>query len=472
MTVSPIKFGTDGWRAIIGREYTEANVARVASATADWVRSENPQEPKIVIGYDTRFGGELFAKVASIILAKKGLKVLFGKGVTPTPAVSLAAKKYNAEGVVITASHNPPDYNGFKLKARFGGPATPVQVKEVEKQIPDYVEVPPQHQFDELIEAGTISMIDFTNEYLSEIEKSISLDAIKNWGGRIAHDAMFGATSGLLKRLLGDQVTELHVELNPGFNGRAPEPIDKNLPEMPNLIREEKCALGIANDGDGDRIGMFDEQGNFVDSHKLLSLLFKYLSQEKGENGMMVKTFSTTDMLDKQAQKYGYPIKTTPIGFKYIVEEILENDVLVCGEESGGIAVKGHIPERDGLYTGLLIAEMLAAKKATLSDLVNELQIEFGEHHYYRDDLHTSNEKKDAFVTSCKNSELKEIAGYRVMKHEFTDGIKHRLEDGSWLLVRPSGTEPVLRIYSEASNQERAKENVEWVSSFIDTSFN
>jgi phosphomannomutase len=269
---------------------------------------------------------------------------------------------------------------------------------------------------------------------------------------------MYGAGKGLVKALLGDdQVVELHADFNPGFHGQAPEPIEKNLGELSQLIRDEGCDVGLANDGDADRIGMYDENGDFVDSHRILSLLSKYLSQDKGMTGSIVKTFSTTNMLNKQAEKYGLPIKTTPIGFKYVAEKIIDGDVLVGGEESGGLAVKGHIPERDGIFIGLTIVEMMVRSGKKLSELVQELFDEFGPHAFYRNDMHTSDQRKKKMMALCEDKQLTELAGQKVKDWEFIDGVKHIMEDGSWLLVRPSGTEPVLRIYSESTSPDTAK---------------
>jgi phosphomannomutase len=279
---------------------------------------------------------------------------------------------------------------------------------------------------------------------------------------------MYGSGMGAIKKLLGDQVYELHAEVNPSFGGTAPEPIEKNLKEFSAFITENDCQIGIANDGDADRVGLFDENGVFVDSHRILSLLVKYLSQEKGLSGKIVKTFSTTNMLNKQSEKYGLPIETTPIGFKYIAEKIVNEDVLAGGEESGGLSVKGHIPERDGLYIGLVVAEMLVKTGKKLSELVQELFDEFGDHAYYRNDLHTEERKKLAMIEHCKSEKLTSINGIEVTEREFTDGIKHHLIDGSWLLVRPSGTEPVLRIYAEAETAEQAKALVDDVSNKVD----
>lgn len=465
--MSTIKFGTDGWRAVIADQYTFSNVARVAAATARWIKDSGISQNGVVVGFDARFQSEAFAKLAARIMAHEGLHVRFSDNICPTPAVSLGAQQFDAVGVVITASHNPPEYNGFKIKAPFGGSASPAQITEVEARIPESYDTSGLPGFGALTESGSIELLDLNTRYLDIIRERIDLDVIRAHGGKIAHDAMYGSGAGLIGELLGELAVELNCEHNPGFNGVPPEPIEKNLTELPQVIVNEGCMLGIANDGDADRVAMFDEQGNYVDSHQILSLLAKYMADTKGMKGELVKTVSTTDMLRKQAEKYGLPIITTPIGFKYITEKILEGDVLVCGEESGGIAVKGHLAERDGIYIGLLIAEMCARRGKSLSALVQELFDEFGEHHCRRNDLHTTEERKNRMIDLCKQEKLTEISGQKVVKVEQIDGIKHWLADGTWLLVRASGTEPVLRIYSEATTGARAQQLVDDVSAIV-----
>jgi len=466
--MSQISFGTDGWRAIIAKDYTFENLSVVSQATARWILDEEITTNGVVIGYDARFMGREFAEhVASVFVAMQ-VPVRISSSISPTPAVSWAALHYNAVGVVITASHNPPNYNGFKIKAPFGGSATPDQISGVESRLNQFdssLEVLP---FMECLKLGLIREISLTEQYLNVLRDRIDIDAIRQSGIRIGHDPMFGSGMGAIQKLLGDQVFELHGEVNPSFKGIPPEPIEKNLQEFSEFIPKNNCQIGIANDGDADRIALFDENGTFVDSHRILSLLVKYLHQEKGHSGTIVKTFSTTDMLNKQAEKYGLPIEVTPIGFKYIAELIVNGDVIAGGEESGGLSVKGHLPERDGLYIGLLMTEMMVKSGKKLSELVQELFDEFGDHAYYRNDLHTEERKKLAMIEYCESGKLSSIDGIEVINREFTDGIKHHLSDGSWLLVRPSGTEPVLRIYAEAETEKQAKNLVDDVSAKVD----
>lgn len=461
-----IKFGTDGWRAIIAKDYTFENVNIVSQATARWILDEKITNG-VVIGYDARFMSREFAEHSASVFSAMGIPVRISNSISPTPAVSWGALHYDAVGIVITASHNPPNYNGFKIKAPFGGSATPNQVSAVEAKLDQYsadLEIAP---YKKDLRTGKIREIPLTDEYLNVIRERIDIDSIKKSGIRIGHDPMFGSGMGVIKKLLGDQVFELHGEINPSFKGIPPEPIEKNLQEFSKFIPVNSCQIGIANDGDADRIGLFDENGSFVDSHRILSLLVKYLHEEKGLSGLIVKTFSTTDMLNKQAKAYGLPIEVTPIGFKYIAEYIVNGDVIAGGEESGGLSVKGHLPERDGIYIGLMMTEMMVKSGKKLSELVQELFDEFGDHAYYRNDLHTEESKKLAMIQHCEEKKLTEIAGLSVVDWQFTDGIKQVMEDGSWLLVRPSGTEPVLRIYAEAPTAKQAKALVDDVSARV-----
>ena len=460
--MTQIKFGTDGWRAVIAEDYTFTNVERVTRATAAWLKDTRGDAPQVALGHDARFQGRAFAERAARVLAAEGISVLFGEGLTSTPAVSWATEAYDCDaGVVITASHNPPAYNGFKIKADFGGPASPEMIAEVEERIEPPAEDASSAAlpaFDDLVADGKIELRDLTSAYLDVLRERIDVEAIKASGLIIAHDAMYGAGQGLVAALLGEgQVVELHAEFNPSFHGQAPEPIERNLGELAEVVRQEGCAAGLANDGDADRIGMFDENGDFVSSHLLLALLVKYLSQERGLDGEIIKTFSTTHMLDQMGEAYGLKVETTPIGFKYIASKMVGRDVLVGGEESGGIAAKGHIPERDGIYIGLLIVEMMVKRQKKLSELVQELMDEFGPHHTHRDDIHTSDaQKKKVLSRLGDEGGLEEIDGHAVERVDTLDGYKHVMSD-RWLLVRPSGTEPVLRVYSEADTPEAAR---------------
>ncbi|MEM6287918.1 MAG: phosphoglucomutase/phosphomannomutase family protein [Bacteroidota bacterium] len=461
--MSDIQFGTDGWRAVIADGYTYANLKTVARATAAWVKAQTDGDGSVVLGYDTRFRGAAFAEHVACVFASAGVRVRLAEGFCTTPAVSwMTNEGGHTAGIVITASHNPPEYNGFKVKAHVGGPATPAQIAEIEAEMAALKGRFTVKAYDDLTEAGLIETFDLQGAYVAMLHEAIDVDAIKEAGIKVAYDAMFGAGQGVVTELLGrPRVVELGHELNPSMNGQAPEPIERNLDGLLRAVVDTDCAVGLATDGDADRIGLVDEEGQFVDSHKILALLVKYLHTEKGLTGDVVKTFSTTDMLARMTESYGLTLHTTPIGFKYVGPMIVDGDVLVGGEESGGMAVKGHIPERDGLFIGLLVVEMMVTRERSLSGLVRELMEEFGPHYQSRQDLHTTAKRKQAVLARLGDEGLLTVNGKKVRETETLDGFKFRV-DGGWLMFRPSGTEPVLRIYSEADAPEAAEALVKW----------
>ena len=453
----PIRFGTDGWRAVIARDYTFANLRRVAAGTAAWLGNAGT----VVLGHDARFMGRQFAEYVARSFATDGMKVILAEGVTPTPAISWATKEYGAEaGIVITASHNPPEYNGYKVKADFGGPATPEMIDAIEREIPLVADSRPLPDFVSLTEAANIETADVRGGYLEALRGLIDLKALKKAGLSIGHDAMYGAGQGCLAELLGP-VREVHATFNPSFGGLIPEPIGRNLGEFSRVIVREGLDVGIANDGDADRIGVLDHTGGEVTSHFILALLLKYLHEEGGRGGAVVKTFATTHLLDLMGDAYGLPVETYPIGFKHIAPRFVDGDVLVGGEESGGIAAAGHIPERDGIYVGLLLLELMVKRGRKLTELVHELTSEFGPHAYHRSDVRTSRRKTDEIVERLRlDGGLDRLGGQPVVDMDTLDGHKHLFE-GGWLLIRPSGTEPVLRIYAEAETVAAARGLVE-----------
>lgn len=451
--MTKIKFGTDGWRAIIAREYTVDNVKRVAAATAEFVKQQGGNA--VVIGHDCRFAGEMFAEAATQILCDAGLKVYLAKGFVSTPMVSLGVVKMKAYmGVVITASHNPPSYNGYKLKSSYGGPTIPADIAAVEDLIKDEV---PQQDLDSLenYEAkGLLEYVNLEEMYVHACKESFDLEAINNSFVDIAYDAMYGAGQNVMRQILNG-VTELHCENNPSFNGQAPEPIHRNLGELSDFIANtDSINVGLANDGDADRIGLYDENGNFVDSHHILLLLIHYLHKYKGMDGKVVVTFSVTDKVKKLCELYGLECQVTKIGFKYIAEIMTNEKVLVGGEESGGIAAAGHIPERDGIWMGLILFEFMAKTNKTLRELIEEVYELVGPFSFNRDDLHLTNEKKLAVVDACKNGSFSHFGDYKIEKTENLDGYKFYLDENSWVMIRPSGTEPVLRVYAQAPTPE------------------
>ena len=450
--MTAIKFGTDGWRAIIAKDYTIDNLRRVTEGTAKWLKERDKKQ--VVIGYDCRFGGKMFAETATQVFGAYGIKVLLDPNFASTPMVSLGVVKTSSDmGIVITASHNPPSYNGYKLKSHYGGPTIPSEIAEVEVLVPDTptTELMP---LETMRESGLLEDIDLEEMYLDHVKANFDLDAIRNSGIKLAYDAMYGAGQRAVARLLPDAVL-LHCDFNPSFKGQAPEPIHRNLGELSQLIQSDSSiSCGLANDGDADRIGMYDENGEFVDSHQLLLLLLYYMHKHKGMTGKVVVTFSVTDKMQKMAELFGLDIQTTKIGFKYIAEIMTKESVLVGGEESGGLAVMGHIPERDGIWMGLLILEFMAKTGKRLKELIQEVYDMVGPFAFDRDDLHVTNELKMAIMENCKNNAYRTFGDYTVQHIEKIDGYKFFLSDSEWVMIRPSGTEPVLRVYAQAPNKE------------------
>lgn len=450
-----IKFGTDGWRAIIAKEYTVDNVRRIADATARWMTSNG--HTSAVVGYDCRFGGKMFSEHTACIFAAHGLKVYVSEKFVSTPMVSLAVLKQNADmGIVITASHNPPSYNGYKLKSSYGGPTIPAHIIEVESHIEDICSTETK-SFREYVDQGLIQFIDMETMYIDHVYDNFDMDILKPFGKYLAYDAMYGAGQDAMRRLFPD-ARLLHCENNPSFNGQAPEPIARNLKELSTTIaNDDSLKLGIANDGDADRIGMYDADGNFVDSHHILLLLLMYLKEHKNFDGKVVVTFSVTDKMKKLAEMYGFDFEVTKIGFKYIAEIMTKEEIIVGGEESGGLAIKGHIPERDGIWIGLTIMEFMAKTGKSFQELVEDLYSKVGAFKCDRDDLHIDNDKKWAIMDKCKNGEITKIGARDVVNTENVDGYKFYLSDGGWVMIRPSGTEPVLRVYAQGEDNDHTR---------------
>jgi phosphomannomutase len=451
--MAQIKFGTDGWRAIIAEDYTVENVLRVAEATAKWMKKNKMK--KAIIGHDCRFGGEMFAEATARMLASYNIKVQLAKGFVSTPMVSLGVVKTKSDiGVVITASHNPHTYNGFKLKSSLGGPMLPAQVQEVEDLIAKKVSKR-METFATLMEKGKIKYINLEDMYVAHAEKNFDLKLIRKSNIKLAYDAMYGAGQAALQRLVPN-ATLLHCDYNPGFHGRAPEPIHRNLQELSDLLKNSDHNIGLANDGDADRIGLYDEDGNFVDSHHILLLLLMYMYKYKGLKGKVAITFSVTEKMEDMAKQFGLETTVTKIGFKYLAEIMAREDVLVGGEESGGLAVKGHIPERDGIWIGLVVMEYMAKTGKTLKQLIQEVYDLVGSFSFERYDLHVTEEIKQKVLQSCKSGIYKNFGDYKVSKTEDIDGYKFTFGKGEWLMFRASGTEPVLRVYAQSSSSEKA----------------
>ena len=454
-----IKFGTDGWRAIIADDFTVENVARVALATSVWVK-KNFDKPSIVIGHDCRFAGELFVNTATKVFVSQGVHVKMARGFISTPMISLACVQLKCSvGVVLTASHNPPEYNGYKLKSHFGGPLSPELVQEIEDIIPDTSNLDLNTiSIQDAIKNGMIEIVDLETRYVDHVKANFDLEAIQNSELRFAYDAMYGAGQNVIRRIL-PETHLLHCEHNPSFYGQAPEPIEKNLKELEAfIINDGKIDCALATDGDADRIGLYNGKGVFIDSHHIILLLMHYLVKYKGMTGKVVTAFSTTPRVEKLAKHYNLDSEVVKIGFKYIAKMMVEQDVLIGGEESGGIAVKGHIPERDGIWMGLIVWEFMAKSGKTLDDLIDEVYSIVGGFKFERSDLHITEELKQKIIDKCKDNAYESFGTYKVEQVKTIDGFKYIFDENRWMMIRPSGTEPVLRTYAEAPTMEEVRE--------------
>jgi phosphomannomutase len=462
--MTSIKFGTDGWRAVIAADFTFANLSRVTAGVIAWMAQQprdpaetNPDKgPKVMVGYDCRFLGAEFATQVACQLAAAGLKVFLTPGFVSTPMVSLATLQRQCDlGIIITASHNPPQYSGFKLKGSYGGPAYPEMIAAIEALIPAAAPTADWPALETFLATRQVEFYDAEALYINYIREQIDLEAINRSRISTAYDAMYGAGQRVLPRLL-PQTSLLHCDYNPSFNGQAPEPIARNLAPFQALIQQQGIDWGLATDGDADRIGLFDERGQFVDSHHLLLLLLYYLHEIQGQNGTVVVTFSVTEKMKLLCQRYGLPLQITPIGFKYIGQIMGAEKVLLGGEESGGIAVWGHIPERDGIYIGLVILQLMAQSGKKLTELVQEIYDRVGSFAVERLDLHLAPADKERIIAACRSGAYQQFGAYRVESMADLDGYKYYLNDGQWVMIRPSGTEPVLRIYAESVDSASA----------------
>lgn len=464
--IQKLKFGTDGWRAIIAKDFTTENVARVAKATADWVL-QNGKYKKIVIGYDCRFGGYLFCETAINVFVESGISVVFDKHFVSTPMISLAAKKYDCDlGVIITASHNPPTYNGYKLKGNHGGPLIVKYIEEIEAIIPDSHE-PKLHTVEELVHLGKVELQDLELLYYNHVNDYFDLESIRDSEFVVGYDAMYGAGQSIFQRIL-PHADCIHCDYNPSFYGQAPEPIAKNLQPFRNYIREMKhIDFGLATDGDSDRIGVLDNKGNFIDAHHIILMLIHVLAGYKEMTGKVVIAFSVSDKVKKLCDHYGLPYEVTKIGFKYICEKMITEDVLVGGEESGGIAVKGNIPERDGIWDGLVLIEHLANSGTKLNELIAEIYEIVGPFAYNRLDLHLKEEEKQSIIQKCNDGAFTSFGDLKIIRVESIDGHKFHFENEECVMIRASGTEPVLRVYAEGSSAERVEEILQKVKSAL-----
>lgn len=451
-----ITFGTDGWRAIIAKEFTVRNVARLTEGLVGWMEQEGHPK-RMVIGYDCRFAGRLFAETVARVLLENKVDVLLSDRMVTTPMLALAARDMGtAAGVMITASHNPASYNGFKLKTSAGGPMGGEDLKTIESLVPHQNTVPfDPTSFDFKIH-GKFREVDLESPYVQAIESSFDMELLRNEAHNYAYDAMYGSGQFVMKRLFPTMMY-FRCTVDPTFQGISPEPIARNLDAFGEyLVHHGNIQCGLVTDGDADRIGLMDGMGNFVDSHHIMLLLVHYLVHYRGTKGKVVTAFSTVTKVKDLCVHYGLPIEVVKIGFKYASEVMMKEPILFAGEESGGMAVEGHIPERDGIWMALLLMEFMAKTGKGINELIQEVYALVGPFVFKRNDLNLSMDKKLAVVERCEKGGFKAFGPYEVKSVETLDGFKFNLSDDSWIMIRPSGTEPVLRVYVQAASHDQA----------------
>ena len=468
LTVSDILFGTDGWRGIIAEDFTFENVRTVVHAIARYVvRAEKPGAG-ILVGYDTRFGSERFARTAAETISAAGIPVWLAAEAAPTPALSLLVKLRGAAGgIQITASHNPYQWNGVKYKASYGSSASPAIVAQIESEVTKVLRegvpaLPPRKDL--------IHSLDVRAPYLETLDTLVDWDRLRAAKFRFAIDPMHGAGRGLLRDLCRRHeiaCEEIRGTRDPLFGGVNPEPIEPHIAALQQAVLQGKFDAGFALDGDADRIGAVDRDGTFINPHQIFAILLWHLAGTRALAGAVAKTFSTTKMIDKIAAQFGRQVWETPIGFKYICDRMLESDILLGGEESGGIGTKLHLPERDATVNALLLAEVMAWHRKSLGELVALLHAEFGEHHYGRVDLHVKNGQKEKAIGHFSDAKFQRLLDWPITRREDLDGIKVYLDDIGWLLLRASGTENMLRIYSETTRPETTKRVLDTVVALV-----
>lgn len=456
--MSEIKFGTDGWRGIISQDFTFHNVKITAQAIADYLGSGK----NAAIGYDTRFMSKDYARLVGGVLSGNGINVTISDSPTPTPMLSYFVKyKKQDGGVMITASHNPGIYNGIKFKEPHGCSSLPATTEQIENLLGRSL----------VKDGGKLANdADMSGPYLSALKKYVNSRLMKRKKLKIVVDSMYGAGGFYLEKILkdyGHKVITIHGEPNPIFPGMNPEPIEVNIRELADTVKRTGADIGIATDGDADRVGIVDDKGNVLTPHYVLSLLILHLKTTRKWKGMVVKTISSTSLIDKIVKKYNIPVMETPVGFKYIAEQMLSGDVLIGGEESGGNGFKNHIPERDGFLSGLLLIEMIGDRKKKISKIVKDMEKEFGAYKYKRIDLYVPREKIVKLYDRFKNSPPDAISGNKVASIKSFDGIKFIFQNGAWLLIRASGTEPILRIYSEGETIAQVSRLINAAKDFV-----
>ncbi|MDZ7845115.1 MAG: phosphoglucomutase/phosphomannomutase family protein [Anaerolineales bacterium] len=459
MMSDQIKFGTDGWRGHVAKDYTFANLRRCSQGFATYLVDQGFSGDWVVVGYDCRYQGELFAEAVAEVLIGNGLRVYLTAEPTPTPVISYSVVAKEAVAAVnVTASHNPYTDNGFKVRNQHGGAVDPEGLKEIESNIPDRESDVKRIEIAKAKDEGQVEVFDPAPAYISQIEKLIDLGPLRDAGLRILVDPMWGNGAGWFPRLLeggSTEVIEIHNQCNPLFPEMSrPEPIPPNVDAGLRAAVEHNADVLLINDGDADRVGLGDENGNFIDQLRVFGLLAYYLLEVRGERGDIVKTLSTTTMLEKLGKIYDVPVHQTGVGFKYVAPKMLETEAMIGGEESGGYAFRGHVPERDGILAGLYLLDMMVKLERKPSELLEVLFDKVGAHYYDRIDTPFQGEREDK-IKKIENANPETIGGLRVTGLVTVDGFKFNLEDGGWLLIRFSGTEPIIRVYCETTHKDK-----------------
>lgn len=454
--MSSIVFGTDGWRGVIADDFTFDNVRLVVGAIARYVNETASERKRVAVGYDTRFTSPECAGVTAQVLAAHGIEVLLSSDYVASPILSFAVRHYRASGgVMITASHNPAQWNGVKFKGPYGGSASPAIIRDIEKRLPAAVR---ERNRAPHVRPGRIRIVDFKRSYCEYLKRTVDFHRLRNARVRVLVDVMYGAGRGTLKGILselGIACHEMHGGINPSFGGVNPEPIDPNLAELRAALQQGNFDVGFASDGDADRIGAMDPTGLFVDSHKIFSMILEHLVSVRHMPGAVAKTFSTTKMIDRICQRHSLLLHETPIGFKYVCDLMLTRKILIGGEESGGIGITHHLPERDSFLCALLLLEIMVYQKKSLREVVSGLMRRYGAFYFDRLDLYVSEGQKRAVVARLNRRPPHKISSYAVARRENLDGYKFLFNENEWVLIRPSGTEPMLRVYCEASSPQK-----------------
>jgi len=461
--MTTIKFGTDGWRAIIADEFTFANVRACAQATARYFREAGAASRGIVVGYDTRFASEEFAAAVTEVLAANEVSVQLCDRAAPTPVIGFNIRRLNAGGgVVITSSHNPALYSGFKVRTEQASAAPPEVLSQIEALIPEALGgAVDRMPLEKAKGKGLVQTFDPREEYLRHLKQLVEIERLREAGLRVVVDPMHGAGAGYLRELLSGgrtEVIEIRSERNPAFPGmHNPEPIARNLEATREAVLQQHAQVALATDGDADRIGVVDDRGEFVDQLRVFALLAYYLLEVRGLRGPIVKSVTTTSMVHRLGELYGVPVFETGVGFKYLGPKMIETDALIAGEESGGFAFRGHLPERDGILSGLYIFDLMARRGKSLAELMEEVFAKVGPHFYDRIDIMMTPAEHDRIAALLPRLEPQAIDGLRVTGYDRTDGLRFLLEGGAWALIRLSGTEPLMRIYTEVREGEQVQ---------------